>query len=340
LIELGVSGLTSNPTIFKKAIADSADYDADLEELSRQGLKAEEACEKLMIADVGMAADLLRTVFEATNGLDGFASIEVSPLLAGEAAGTVAAAARIWSQLGRPNIMIKVPATAAGITATRELLKRGINVNVTLIFSAEVYERVALAYIEALEERLAVGAGLERIASVASFFVSRVDAISESTFDSLVQAGRQDAAKQDVFLGKVGIANSKVAYQRFQQLFGGERFAKLKAQGARVQRPLWASTGTKNPRLSKTLYVEELAGAHTVNTVPPATLQALLRGANIEAKLQRGLDDALATIQAVQDLGLDFSNLLSKLQRDGVEAFSRSYDELLAAVALKMSALS
>ena len=339
LVDAGVSGLTSNPTIFKQAIADTADYDRDLSGEGLRGMSAEKVCESLMVEDVARAADLLRPVYLNSHGADGHASIEVSPYLAHDTAGTVEAARRLWGRLDRPNIMIKVPATPEGLPAVQQLLRDGINVNVTLIFSAAVYCRVAEAYLTALEARQAGGLGLGEVASVASFFVSRVDAICEKKFDELVAAGKQPAEKRELFFGKVGVANSKLAYAEFGRLFGGPRFQELARAGARVQRPLWASTGTKNPKLKPVLYVEELAGRDTVNTVPPATLKALLKGAEIEDRLQGGLNEARRVISGLGDMGLDFEGLLADLQTAGVKSFADSYRDLVSAVEAKRRAV-
>ena len=333
LIDQGVSGLTSNPTIFKQAIADTSNYDQDMKSAELKDLSAEALCEELMIKDVAAAADLLRPIYDATAAGDGFASIEVSPYLAGDAKGTVIAAQRIWKKLNRPNVMIKIPATPECIPAIQEVLESGINVNVTLIFSKEVYEQVAQAYIAALEARAQRGEEVRAIASVASFFVSRVDAIVEKHFDVLVQGGKAQATQRDLFLGKVGIANSKLAYASFEKLFESPRFKKLQdAHGAKVQRPLWASTGTKNPAFKAVMYVEELAGRSTVNTMPPATVKALLGSGDIKPKLHSGLDEAVKLLGWIDSLGLSMTNLLKELQVAGVKSFADSYRELLASI--------
>jgi transaldolase len=339
LIDAGVSGLTSNPTIFKAAIADTNNYDQDMSRLSKAGNSTEDICEELMVGDVGRAADLLKPSFQTASAHDGHASIEVSPTLARNAKATVSAANRLWEKLRRPNIMIKIPATLEGIPAIQATLEAGINVNITLIFSVQIYEQVVNAYLTALENRLARGEGISQISSVASFFVSRVDAICEKKFDELVKAGKAKEDSRKDFFGKVGIANSKLAYEKFEELFGSARFKKLEAAGAAVQRPLWASTGTKNPTLSPVLYVEELAGKHTVNTVPPATLKALMSQAVIEPRLHSGLDDAKRTLARVNELGLPFDNLLLELQEAGVVSFAKSYEELLASIEQKRKKL-
>lgn len=333
LIEQGVSGLTSNPTIFKQAIADTTNYDEDMKSQQLKDLSTEALCEELMIKDVAAAADLLRPTYDATAAGDGYASIEVSPTLAADARGTVVAAQRIWKKLNRPNVMIKIPATPECIPAIQETLESGINVNVTLIFSQQVYEQVAEAYIAALEARVKRGEDVRSISSVASFFVSRVDAIVEKHFDALVQGGKAPASERDRFLGKVGVANSKLAYASFETLFGSPRFKKLQdTHGARVQRPLWASTGTKNPAFKAVMYVEELAGRSTVNTMPPATVKALLQGGDIRPALHSGLDAAKGLLSWVDSLGLSMQSLLQELQVAGVKSFADSYRDLLASI--------
>jgi transaldolase len=333
LIASGVSGLTSNPTIFKQAIADTNNYDEDMRSVALKGLSSEALCEELMIKDVAAAADLLRATYDATGAGDGFASIEVSPYLAADGAGTVAAAERLWAKLNRPNVMIKIPATPECIPAIQQTLEKGINVNVTLIFSRQVYEQVAEAYIAALEARVSRGLDVRSIASVASFFVSRVDASVEKQFDSLVSAGKAESAQREKFLGKVGVANSKLAYESFEKLFGSARFKKLQeSHGAKVQRPLWASTGTKNPAFKAVMYVEELAGRDTVNTMPPATVKALLNGADSKPRLHDGLLEAKALLGWVESKGISMNSVLAELQVAGVKSFSDSYRDLLSSI--------
>ncbi|MFN4896297.1 MAG: transaldolase [Pseudomonadota bacterium] len=332
LIEQGVSGLTSNPTIFKQAIADTTNYDSDMGSEALKGLSTEALCEELMVADVAAAADLLGTTYVETAGGDGFASIEVSPYLAADAQGTIAAAERLWKRLNRPNVMIKIPATPECIPAIQAVLERGINVNVTLIFSTDVYRQVAGAYVAALEARLAKGQDVRSIASVASFFVSRVDAIVEKKFDTIVSTGSCAEGERAALLGKVGVANSKLAYEAFEAIFCSERFRKLQEAGARVQRPLWASTGTKNPAFKAVMYVEELAGRDTVNTMPPATVKALLQGAAVSPKLHSGLVEAKKLLEWLGSKGISLDALLSELQVAGVKSFSDSYKELLASI--------
>lgn len=339
LIDQGVSGLTSNPTIFKNAIADSNLYDQEMRALVKQGLDTEGICEELMIEDVRRASDLLRPIFDASGGADGHASIEVSPYLARDGKTTVEAAKRIFQKLSRPNIMIKIPGTPECLPAIEETLAEGINVNVTLLFSEENYVKVAEAYIRACEKRVAAGKDCSKLASVASFFVSRVDALCEKKLDESVAAGKLSAEEKSGLVGKIGIANSKCAYSAFEKLFKGGRFSALAAKGTRVQRPLWASTGTKNPAFKAVMYIEALAGSDTVNTMPPATLKALLEGANIEPNLHAGIADATALIEKLGGYGLNFSALMKQLQDDGVKLFSDSYRDLLSSIEKKRQLL-
>jgi transaldolase len=335
LIDQGVSGLTSNPTIFKKAIADSTDYDQAILALRGKAATADALCEELFIQDVGAACDLLRPVYDTTNGADGYGSLEVSPELAHSTEGTLEAARRLWSALKRPNLMIKVPATPEGIPAIQQLISEGINVNVTLIFSAAVYDSVMEAYLAGLESRAARGLPVKGIASVASFFVSRVDSIVEKT---LAAKGKSDVLAQ--LIGKIGIANCRVAYQHYLKVIGTDRWKKLAAAGAQVQRPLWASTGTKNPAFSPVLYVEALVGKDTVNTVPPATLDAIFKGVTLGQTVADSVDEASRHLGVLEGAGVDLGELLLVLQREGVQLFKDSYRELIASIESKRDSLA
>jgi len=326
LIDQGLRGVTSNPTIFEKAIAGSHDYDHDLQTLVGEGKSVTEIYEALTIDDIGRAADVLRSVYDETKGADGFVSLEVSPKLAHDTEGTVLEARRLFSSLGRRNVMIKVPATPAGIPAIETLIGDGINVNATLIFSISQYETVAKAYIAGLEKLMEAGGDLSRVASVASFFVSRVDSAVDRELEKLGNSDLQ---------GKIAIANSKIAYARFRELFAGPRWEKLVAAGAVVQRPLWASTSAKNPLYPDTLYVDNLIGDHTVNTLPPATLQALLDHGKTEPAIESGVDEARAQLAELADLGIDLHAITEQLQADGVASFARSFKDLRSSVAAK-----
>jgi transaldolase/glucose-6-phosphate isomerase len=348
LVEAGVTGVTSNPSIFQKAIAGSADYDEALDDLATPNRSVDEIYETLVVEDIQRAADILRPVYEQTAGVDGYVSLEVSPALAHDTKRTIAQARRLFDTLDRPNVMIKVPATPAGIPAIETLIGEGINVNVTLMFSLDHYDAVAGAYIAGLEKLAAsvgdpstgsvkhperserTGRGLSSVASVASFFVSRVDTATDRALEAL---GNQD------LLGRIGIANAKVAYARFQATFSGQRWATLAAQGARVQRPLWASTGTKNPLYSDTLYVDALIGPDTVNTVPPATLSAFADHGIVAPTLGQGIAEAHEQLAQLAELGIDLSAITQRLQAEGVTSFADAFESLLASIAEKRERL-
>jgi transaldolase/glucose-6-phosphate isomerase len=331
LIDDGLRGITSNPTIFEKAIAGSTDYDDALHRLVEEGRTVEEIYEALVLADIRRAADLLRLVHGQTGGADGYVSLEVNPNLAHDTDGTIAEARRLFAALDRPNVMIKVPATPAGIPAIGTLIGEGINVNVTLIFSLAQYEAVAEAYIAGLERLAETGGDLSKIASVASFFVSRVDTAVDRAL-----VGAQHAASLQ---GKIAIANSKLAYARFREIFSGERWERLAAQGARVQRPLWASTSTKNPLYPDTLYLDSLIGPDTVNTVPPATLNAFRDHGTVALTLEAGQDEARDQLDSLAELGIDLDAITQKLQDDGVAAFAHSFESLINTIAEKRKQL-
>ena len=328
----GVRGVTSNPTIFEKAIAGSTDYDQTLRALLSKDPDAdvEKLYEPLAIEDIRMAADVLRPVYDETDAADGYVSLEVSPHLAHDTQATIAEARRLRAEVDRPNVMIKVPATPEGIPAVETLIAEGVNVNITLMFSMAHYEAVARAYINGL----ARSTNPAKIASVASFFVSRVDTMVDRALESL------GTAQALALLGKIAIANSKMVYNRFLQIFHGEGFAALRQRGARVQRPLWASTGTKNPKYSDVLYVENLIGRETVNTLPPDTLKAFEdHGRIIEDAVRENLDDAAAALGRLKALGIDLNTIAEKLQADGVASFTASFDQLMAALEKKRKSM-
>jgi transaldolase len=332
--EDGIRGVTSNPTIFEKAIAGSTDYDDALRALHAKDAKADarNLYEGLAVEDIQMTADVLRPVYDETGGADGYVSFEVSPHLAHETQGTISEAKRLRAAVDRPNVMIKVPATPEGIPAIEELIAEGVNVNITLMFSMSHYEAVARAYIRGLERC----ADPSKVASVASFFVSRVDTMVDRALESLATA----QAQAKTLLGKIAIANSKLVYHRFLQVFQSEGFVALRQRGARVQRPLWASTGTKNPAYSDVLYVENLIGAETVNTLPPETLNAFRDHGKVEGEtIGDSLDDAAAALRRLKALGINFDTITEKLQQDGVAAFAASFDQLLAALEKKRNAI-
>ena len=328
LIAAGVMGVTSNPTIFEKAIFGSRDYDNDLLRLIWQGLNATAIYEALALEDIRQTADLLHPVYASTTGRDGYVSLEVQPDLAHDTQGTIAEARRLFAALERPNVMIKVPATPEGVPAIEALIAEGVNINVTLIFSLIHYQAVAQAYLRGLERRVAAGQPLDQVASVASFFVSRLDTAVDRELERLGAAE---------LMGKIAIANARVAYTRFCNIFSGSRWQALSEQGAHPQRPLWASTGTKNPAYSDTLYVDNLIGPHTVNTVPPAALQAFREHGRLASTLEAGLDEARQDLKRLAELGLDLDDITQKLQDDGVKSFASSYHALIASIEAKIN---
>ena len=336
LVDSGVRGVTSNPAIFAKAIAGSADYDNDMQDLIKADKSVEAIYEDLAIKDIQLATDVLSSVYEATDGGDGYVSLEVSPFLANDTEKTIAEAKRLFETVGRPNVMIKIPATQAGLPAITEAIAAGVNVNVTLIFSLENYKQVAEAYLAGLE-KLAQGGpsvkgghGVDKVASVASFFISRVD----SAVDKLLEEKGEKP-----LMGKIAVANSKLAYAEFLNIIQSDRWQSLAAKGANFQRVLWASTSTKNPAYPDTLYVDELIGPDTVNTLPPATLDAFLDHGKAAETLTANLDEARSQIGRLPDLGIDFAAITQQLQDDGVTAFAKPFEELLDSIAAKRKQL-
>ncbi|MEP0847302.1 MAG: transaldolase [Phycisphaerae bacterium] len=327
LIREGLTGMTSNPTIFQKAIASGADYDGQIRELAREGLDANAIYETLAVQDIGDAADQLRNVYNETQARDGFVSIEVSPALAHDAQATVAEARRLFARLNRPNVMIKVPATEAGLPAIRTLIGEGINVNATLIFSVAMYERVAQAYLDGLRQLQADGRPLRFVSGVASFFVSRVDTLVDKLLNERIAAGEH---RLEPLRGHAAVANARIAYQRFREIFEGERFATLRAAGAHVQRPLWASTSTKNPEYPDTKYVDALIGPNTVNTLPPETLAAARDHAHVARTIDLDVEDSFTMIERLQSAGIDMKAVTDQLLVEGVQAFAASFEKLLA----------
>ncbi len=331
----GLRGMTSNPTIFEKAFAGSPDYQKPLADLAKRGdLDSKGIYETLAIRDIQDAADALRGVYDQTKRRDGYVSLEVSPYLAHKTQETKDEARRLWKTVSRENVMIKVPGTPEGIPAIRELIGSGINVNVTLLFAQDVYEKVAEAYIAGLEDFAKSGGDLSKVASVASFFVSRIDALIDGKIADTLKnppAGADQALLQSI-PGKVAIANAKLTYQLYKKIFSGPRWQALAARGATTQRVLWASTGTKNPAYSDVLYVEELIGPDTVNTVPPATLDAFRDHGKPRASLETDLDAAHKTMTDLQRAGISMKAVTDKLTEDGVKLFAEAFDKLLAAV--------
>ena len=330
LIDVGVTGITSNPTIFEKAITGSTDYDRSLAILMKRGFSSWEIYDELTREDVGMAADLLRPVYDRTGGDDGYVSLEVSPKLAHDTEGTVREGMRLFTSLGRPNIMIKVPATAEGTSAIEQLILKGVNVNVTLIFSLQQYRDAAQAYIVGLKKRAAEDRPIDTIASVASFFVSRVD----TAVDQLLH----DAGNRDL-KGHTAIANAKLAYAEFPEIFSGPDWERLFLSGARLQRPLWASTSSKNPAYPDTAYVDGLIGRHTVNTVPMETLQAFLDHGTPSAVLTHAIDEAAVHMERLADTGISIEQITAELLKKGVNSFADSFDSLIEGIGKKTTSL-
>lgn len=332
----GICGITSNPSIFENAIAKTNEYDSSLQQaLSQQPTASElDLFNALAIADIAAAADIFLPTYQESQGDEGMVSLEVSPELAHDADATVEEALYLHQQLNRPNVMIKVPGTVAGVDAFRRLTEAGINVNVTLLFSVERYKAIANAYIEGLQARAAKGHSLKGITSVASFFISRVD----TAVDNALEAEGSAAAK--ALLGQIAIANAKIAYGHYLNLFKGKQFAAFAEQGALPQRLLWASTGTKNPAYSDTYYVEELLGAETVNTLPPATLDAFRDHGTAAAKLPLSLEAAHQQVEALASLGIDLNGITQTLEHDGIVSFQEAFQRLLDVIASKRDTLN
>lgn len=336
-----LTGMTSNPTIFEKALAEGSAYDAQVASLD-PALSAKAAFEIIAATDVRDACDAFRGVYAATNAVDGYVSLEVSPDLARDAAGTIAEAHRLWALVDRPNLMIKVPGTIEGAVAVKQLIADGLNVNITLLFAIDAHARVIEAYLAGLEVRVAAGLPIDRIASVASFFVSRVDTAIDKQLDSMA-ALASDAAHADqlrTLRGKAAIANAKLAYQLFATSFAGPRWAALVAHGAHVQRPLWASTSSKNPAFRDVIYVEELIGPDTVNTLPPATLEAFRDHGETRHSVTRDIAGAEQALAALAVAGISLRAVTDTLLADGLSSFGHSFVTLLAGLERKRAALT
>jgi transaldolase / glucose-6-phosphate isomerase len=327
----GVSGVTSNPTIFEKAVSGSTDYDEALVHLVKAGHKPEDILWELMIEDIQAAADVYRPVYDQTEGGDGFVSIEVSPTAANDTEQTIAIARDLHRRVSRPNVMVKIPATEPGLPAIRQMLSEGVNINVTLIFSTERYDRVVEAFLSGLEELKKSGGDLTKIGSVASFFVSRVDSKVNKLLESKIEAAKDPREKQRLqgLLGKAAVANSKMAYEHFKQLHSGERWEALSSAGARPQRCLWASTSTKDPSYPDTYYVEELIGPQTVDTVPPATLAAFREHGEVRRSLDENMDVARRQLQELEEVGIDLTKVTHELELEGVDSFTKSFQSLV-----------
>lgn len=324
--ETGIRGVTSNPTIFQKAISGSDTYDAEIKSLLAEGKDAAEVFQSVAVKDIQDACDLFRPIYDETNRGDGYVSLEVLPSLARDTNGTIENARTLWQAVNRPNLMIKVPGTVEGVPAIRQLLTEGVNVNITLLFSLENYEAVAKAYIEALQARAELGEPVDHVASVASFFVSRVDTAADAQLDEI---GSDDAK---ALRGKAAIANAILAYEKFEEIFSGEAWDELAAKGAMVQRPLWASTGVKNPEYPDTLYVDTLIGPDTINTAPPATIKAFLDHGTVKRTVDTDYAAAHQVMDNLAAVGVDIDAITAKLEDDGIASFMHSYDDLLETV--------
>ncbi len=342
--EDGLRGITSNPSIFHKAIGGSHDYDGDITAFALEGKGAHEIYDALTIKDVQAAADLFRPAYEEMEGKDGFVSLEVNPHLARDVEGTVSEARRLWKTLDRPNVFIKVPGTREGLKCVRRLISEGVNVNVTLLFGLPRYRKVAGAYISGLEDRAAAGKPLERISSVASFFLSRIDVLVDPMLEEIIAGGGKKAGLAEKVRGQLAIASAKEAYQIYREIFGGKKFRKLAEKGARPQRVLWASTSTKNPNYPDVKYVEPLIGPETINTLPQETLNAYRDHGDPAPRLEQGVREAGETLYQLRELGIDIDQVTRDLEDEGIEKFNKPYDALMntledkRASALKKSA--
>jgi transaldolase / glucose-6-phosphate isomerase len=332
IAEDGLRGMTSNPTIFEKAINGSTLYSDILNSPEAKSLNAKQLFEKIAIRDVQEACDIFRPVYDESKHRDGYVSLEVSPFLANDTNGTIEEARRLWKAVNRPNVMIKVPATPEGVPAIRQLLEDGLNINITLLFAQSAYEQVAEAFVAALEARAAKGQPINQIASVASFFVSRIDTLIDSKIDALLKAAAGDAKTLlESVHGTIAIANAKLTYKKYQELFGGPRWKALAAKGAQTQRLLWASTSTKNPKYRDVLYVEELIGADTVDTIPPATFDAFRDHGKLRASLTEDVPGAARHMENLAKAGISMKEVTEQLVVDGVRLFAEAFKTLLDA---------
>jgi len=341
LDEDGVVGVTANPTIFDKSISSGHAYDEQINQLIKEGKSTNEIYEALIITDIQTVADVLRPIYDQTNGLDGYVSLEVSPDLAHDTDGTLSEVRRFWKMVNRPNLMVKIPGTPEGLPAIRQSLTEGININITLIFSMQTYREVAEAYISALESRLAEGKDISHMASVASFFVSRVDTLVDKLLEDKVKATSNTSEQQHLksLEGKAAIANARLVYQDFKKIFNTPRFAALKQAGAYVQRPLWASTSTKNPAYRDVLYAEELIGPDTVDTMPFETIENFRDHGRVRLSIEDNLEEAHQVFDALEKIGIHYDQVTKQLQDEGVEKFADSFHKLFEGIAEKRKAI-
>jgi len=331
--EDGLRGMTSNPAIFEKAIAEGHIYDKDIEALADQGKGAQDIYESLSQRDVQSAADVFRSLYKETDGRDGYVSLEVNPHLAHDTPGTIKGARRLWAALNRPNVFIKVPATVEGLSAIQQLISEGISVNVTLLFGLPRYRQVVEAYLSGLEARSAQGQPIKHVASVASFFISRIDVLVDPMLDKFQTKGGMETDLAKKARGQVAIASAKMAYQIYKEIFGSERFKTLAVKGARVQRLLWASTSAKNPDYSDVKYVEALIGPETVNTAPMETLDAYRDHGDPYARLEQEVRKAQRVLERLPDLGIRIDHVTQQLEDEGVEKFDKPFDKLMETLA-------
>ncbi len=341
----GICGITSNPAIFEKAIAGNAIYDADIEAGIKAGLPTYKIYESLAFADIRNACDMLRPVYDATEGLDGYVSIEVPPTIAHDTEATIKEARRYYQEVQRENLMIKIPGTEAGLPAVEQVISEGISVNVTLLFSVPSYVNTAWAYIRGLEKRVAEGQDISKISSVASFFLSRIDSNIDAKIDAKLKKGVDDItqeAKLKVVKGKVAIANAKIAYQEYKKIIQTEQWKALSAKGANVQRLLWASTSTKDPSYSDVMYVDELIGPDTVNTLPPATIEACADHCNVASRVETGVEEAYNLIESLKDpdINIDINKAMDELLVDGIDKFVKPFESLMGSLETKVRQLS
>lgn len=341
LDEDGVVGVTANPTIFQKSISHGDAYDAQITQLIKEGKSTNEIYEAIVLQDIRTVADILRPIYDSTNRQDGFVSLEVSPDLAHNTEGTISEVRRFWKMVDRPNLMIKIPATQEGIPAVRQALTEGINVNITLIFSIEFYRQVTDAFLTALEDRNAEGRDISHIASVASFFVSRVDTLVDKLLEDKIKA-TSDSAEQQMLKsleGKAAIANARLVYQDFKRIFGTPRFETLKHSGAQLQRPLWASTSTKNPAYRDVLYAEELIGPNTVDTMPLETIENFRDHGRVRLSVEDDIPQAKADLAALEEVGIHYDQVTQQLLDEGVQKFADSFHELFQGIESKKQAI-
>lgn len=340
----GICGITSNPAIFEKAIAGNAIYDADIEAGIKAGLPVEKIYESLVFEDIRNACDILRPVYDSSEGLDGYVSIEVPPNIAHDTQATIEEARRYYQEIGKDNVMIKIPGTSAGLPAVEQVISEGINVNVTLLFSVESYVETAWAYIRGLEKRAAEGKDISKISSVASFFLSRIDINIDARIDAKLKAGVdriEKKAELTAIKGKIAIANAKIAYQKYKEIVTSDRWKALSAKGANVQRLLWASTSTKDPSYSDVMYVDELVGPDTVNTLPPNTIEACADHCDVASRIETGVEEAYQLIESLKDPDIDINldEVMDELLVEGIEKFVKPFESLTASLEEKIKHL-